>query len=68
MILEYIGGIIFFIVLAWFAYMSAHIVSEQKKGKQIDLPWESEETKESIRNLCKMLENLSDDIKKLFKK
>ena len=66
--LEIIGTIIFFIIAAWLAYMSAHIVREQKKGEQIDLPWESEETKEGFRNLCKMLENLSDDIKKLFKK
>lgn len=66
--LDIIGTIIFFIIMAYFAYMSAHIVSEQKKGKQIDLPWESEETKESIKNLCKMLENLSDDIKRLFRK
>lgn len=66
--LDIIGTIIFFIIMAYFAYMSAHIVSEQKKGRRIDLPWESEETKESIRNLCKMLESLSDDIKKLFKK
>lgn len=26
----------------WFAYMSCHVVSEQKAGKRIPLPWEKE--------------------------
>ncbi len=26
----------------WFAYMSAHVSEEQRKGKQIPLPWEKD--------------------------
>ena len=33
-------GIIFLVVMGAFAYMSAHLVSEQKQGKAIPLPWE----------------------------
>jgi Tfp pilus assembly protein PilO len=25
----------------WFAYMSSHLVSEKKAGRQLPLPWES---------------------------
>jgi hypothetical protein len=37
----------FFVILItigamWFAYMSSHIVDEQKRGKQIPLPWEKD--------------------------
>ena len=28
------------IFLAWFAYMSSHLVEEKKQGKSIPLPWE----------------------------
>lgn len=37
-----IVGILFMIGMAYFAYMSSHLVSEQKKGKRIPLPWEKE--------------------------
>ena len=38
--MEIIFGSIFMVGMAYFAYMSAHIVEEQKKGKSIPLPWE----------------------------
>ena len=41
--LEIIVGIIVIIVMGVFAYMSAHMVEEKKKGKKIPLPWEKEE-------------------------
>lgn len=37
-----IVGILLVIGAAFFAYMSSHLVSEQKKGKRIPLPWEKE--------------------------
>lgn len=33
---------IFIIIAGYFAFMSSHIVSEQKAGKHIPLPWEKE--------------------------
>jgi len=37
-----IVGILVLIGMAYFAFMSSHLVSEQKKGKRIPLPWEKE--------------------------
>jgi len=39
-ILDIIIGILFTIGAGFFAYMSSHMVSEKKAGKQIPLPWE----------------------------
>ena len=33
-------GILLLIFMAWFAYVSSHMVSEKKAGKYIPLPWE----------------------------
>jgi hypothetical protein len=34
--------IIIFIASIVFAYMSSHVAEEQRKGKQIPLPWEKD--------------------------
>lgn len=39
-VLNYILGIVLCIGAFFFAYMSSHMVSEKKAGKQIPLPWE----------------------------
>ena len=39
-ILNFIGGSLLILIMAWFCYMSFHVVEEQKKGKYIPLPWE----------------------------
>ena len=39
-VLENILGILLLIFMGWAAYMSSHIISERKAGKQIPLPWE----------------------------
>tara|TARA_R100001510_G_C7593842_1_gene162674 strand:- start:633 stop:893 length:261 start_codon:yes stop_codon:yes gene_type:complete len=36
-------GLFILIVMGFFAYMSAHLVSERKAGKQIPTFWEKEE-------------------------
>ena len=41
LILETIVGIAFLIGAGYFAFMSSHINSEIKAGKQLPLPWES---------------------------
>tara|TARA_B100000927_G_scaffold268973_1_gene244098 strand:+ start:390 stop:584 length:195 start_codon:yes stop_codon:yes gene_type:complete len=33
-------GILLLILMAWFAYVSSHMVSEKKAGKHIPLLWE----------------------------
>ena len=38
-------GFIILAIMALFAYMSAHLVSERKAGKQIPLFWEKKEEK-----------------------
>lgn len=38
--LENILGILLLIIMALFAYMSSHLVSERKAGKQLPLFWE----------------------------
>ena len=38
--MEYIIGIIFCTFGAWFAYMSCHVIEEERQGRQIPLPWE----------------------------
>ena len=43
--LEIIVGIIVIIVVGLFAYMSAHMVEEKKKGKQLPMFWEKKEKK-----------------------
>ena len=35
-------SILLLIGSAWFALMSAHVSTEQRKGKHIPLPWEKE--------------------------
>jgi hypothetical protein len=37
-----IFSILLLIGTAWFAFMSAHVSSEQKEGKTIRLPWEKD--------------------------
>jgi hypothetical protein len=41
LILETIMGIVLLIGAGYFAFMSSHINSEIKAGKQLPLPWES---------------------------
>ena len=38
--MEYIIGIIFCTFGAFFAYMTSHVLEEERQGKQIPLPWE----------------------------
>lgn len=42
--MEYIIGTLLICFGAFFAYMSSHMISEQKLGKQIPLPWERNNT------------------------
>ena len=44
-VLENILGILLLIFMGWAAYMSSHIISERKAGKQIPLPWEKKPKK-----------------------
>ncbi len=44
-IIEKIIGILLLIFIGWAVYMSSHIVSEQKAGKKIPLPWEKKPKK-----------------------
>ncbi len=44
-VLEILIGVLVIVVMAAFAYMSAHIVEEKKKGKQIPMFWEKKEKK-----------------------
>lgn len=37
-----IFSVLIMIGAAWFAYMSAHVSEEQRKGKHIPLPWEKD--------------------------
>ena len=39
-LIEMLIGIVFTIAAFLFAYMSSHLVSEKKAGKNIPLPWE----------------------------
>ena len=39
-LIEMLVGIVFTIAPILFAYMSSHLVSETKAGKNIPLPWE----------------------------
>ena len=39
-------GVITLSIMGFFAYMSAHLMSERKAGKQIPLFWEKKEEKE----------------------
>jgi hypothetical protein len=34
--------VVIMIGAAWFAFMSAHVAEEQRKGKHIPLPWEKD--------------------------
>tara|TARA_Y100001938_G_C7834665_1_gene303152 strand:+ start:57 stop:179 length:123 start_codon:yes stop_codon:yes gene_type:complete len=38
--MEYIIGIIFCTLAAFFAYMTSHVLEEEKRGRYIPLPWE----------------------------
>ena len=40
--METLFGIIFLLFMALFAYMSGHIVEEEKRGNIIPLPWEKD--------------------------
>ena len=42
--MEYIIGTLLICFGAFFTYMSSHMISEQKLGKQIPLPWERNNT------------------------
>jgi len=44
-VLENILGISLLIVMGLAAYMSSHIISERKAGKQLPLPWEKKPKK-----------------------
>ena len=44
--METLFGIIFLLFMALFAYMSGHIVEEEKRGKIIPLPWEKDKKNE----------------------
>ena len=44
-VLDNIIGILLLIVMGWAVYMSSHIISERKAGKQIPLPWEKKPKK-----------------------
>jgi len=35
-----LAGLVVVLCGAWFAYMSSHIIEEEKQGKRIPLPWE----------------------------
>lgn len=39
-VLEFIMLLLILTAMAFFAYMSSHLVSEKKAGKTIPLPWE----------------------------
>ncbi len=41
--LQFFIGIALTLGAFFFAYMSSHLVSEKKAGKQIPLPWERDE-------------------------
>lgn len=43
--LEIFIGVLVLVVMAVFVYMSAHIVEEKKKGKQLPMFWEKKEKK-----------------------
>lgn len=43
MIIECLQAIVAFVAMGFFAYMSSHLVSEQKAGKKLPLPWEKKE-------------------------
>ena len=40
--MDILVGILVVSVAGFFAYMSAHMVEEKKKGKRLPLPWEKE--------------------------
>ena len=40
--MEIIFQALFIIGMAYFAYMSCHVVEEKKRGKYIPLPWEKD--------------------------
>ena len=40
MIIKCILGVFSLVFMGWFAYMSSHLVSEQKAGRSLPLPWE----------------------------
>jgi len=42
-VLEILGGIVVLGFMAFFAFMGAHVVEEQKQGRKIRLPWEKKE-------------------------
>lgn len=58
-IIEFIFSAIVIIVMAFFAYMSSHLVSEKKAGHTIPLPWEkgnakqTDDSKRSQTNVAK---------------
>jgi hypothetical protein len=43
---NFIFAVLITIFTAWFAYMSAHCVEEQRQGKNIRLPWEKKTIKQ----------------------
>lgn len=44
-VLENILGILLLVFMGLAAYMSSHIISERKAGKQLPLPWEKKPKK-----------------------
>ena len=47
-VLEFIFNLGLIVVMAFFAYMSSHLVSEKKAGKTIPLPWEKKHEKQTV--------------------
>ncbi len=47
MMINTIVGIIFTVIAFGFAYMTSHMISERKAGKQIPLPWEKKDEGDS---------------------
>ena len=41
--MEILIGVLLVTVAGFFAYMSGHLVEEEKRGKSIPLPWEEKE-------------------------
>lgn len=54
-IMETFFGLVLITATMWFAYMSSHIVEEEKRGYYIPLPWEkkNEKAEESSRQKLK---------------
>ena len=66
-ILIVIVGLITLVFAGFFAYMSAHLVEEEKQGKSIPLPWEKE-AKEEDWDMLPDVEDLEKIVDRELKK